>query len=66
MIFDAHAHYGGIEGRFFSDRHMIERMDRYGIDRAAMSSTAALFGDARAGNDAVGMMIRKILCCLSS
>ncbi len=58
MIFDAHTHYGGIKGMLFSDQQMIESMDRYGIDRAMMSSTVALFGDDTGGNDALHRMMR--------
>ncbi len=59
MIIDAHAHYGGIKGMVFSDQQMIDSMDRYGIDKAMMSSTVGLSGDDRGGNDALHGMIQK-------
>lgn len=57
MIIDAHTHYGPQCGITIADELIIEGMDRFGIDRAVMSSTIAISGDDRDGNNGVlGMM----------
>ena len=59
MIIDAHAHHGAALGMSFSDEEFIESLDRYGIEKAVFSSTTAISGNEREGNDAVHRMMRR-------
>jgi len=59
MIIDAHAHYGPIRLRSFSDEQLIAALDRYGIAKALMSSPIALSGEDRRGNEALHRMQEK-------
>ena len=58
MITDCHTHYGPQGGILIPDSQIIETMDRYGIKRALMSSTVAISGDVKEGNDGVSRMMK--------
>jgi predicted TIM-barrel fold metal-dependent hydrolase len=57
MIGDCHIHHGPQRGIPISDARIIEAMDRYGIQKAFMSSTVAIAGDVEKGNDGVHRMM---------
>jgi predicted TIM-barrel fold metal-dependent hydrolase len=58
MIIDAHAHMGPL-GQFSATADdLLHWADRAGIDKMVVSHLDAIFYDARAGNDALGMAIR--------
>jgi len=50
MIVDAHAHSGDFLGRDWNARKLVAIMDRYGIDRACISSESALINGDEDGN----------------
>jgi predicted TIM-barrel fold metal-dependent hydrolase len=58
VITDCHIHYGPQGGIHITDDQIIEAMDRYGIEKALMSSTAAIVGDVKEGNDGVARMMK--------
>ena len=58
MITDCHIHHGPQRGIRVTDDQIIEAMDRYGIGKAVISSTEAIAGDAKKGNDGVARIMK--------
>ena len=59
-VFDVHGHLGRWERKFYPDwsaEAMVDRMDRVGVERLAVSDIQAIGPDYRAGNDRIGAAV---------